>query len=89
MHGCIAPDNSHNRYGKLAAGCGRQMKSSRDGLRGLWTDAGLERIEARVIHVRRGFGSAEDFWRTSTEQACCARPSTGWTPARSKPCGTG
>jgi SAM-dependent methyltransferase len=41
--------------------------SSRDGLRGLWTDAGLERVEARVIHVRRDFGSAEDFWRTSAE----------------------
>lgn len=30
-------------------------------------DAGLERVEARVIHLRRDFGSAEDFWRTSAE----------------------
>lgn len=41
--------------------------SSQDGLRGLWTGAGLERIETRVIYVRRDFGGVEDFWRTSTE----------------------
>jgi SAM-dependent methyltransferase len=41
--------------------------SSQDGLRGLWSGAGLERIEARVIHVRRDFDSAEEFWRISTE----------------------
>jgi SAM-dependent methyltransferase len=41
--------------------------SSPDGLHGLWAGSGLERIEARIIHVRRDFGSAEDFWRTSAE----------------------
>ncbi len=40
--------------------------SSQDGLRGLWTGAGLERIETRVIHVQRDFVSFEDFWHTST-----------------------
>lgn len=41
--------------------------SSQNGLRELWAGAGLERIESRVIHVRREFASAEAFWRTSAE----------------------
>lgn len=41
--------------------------STQDGLRGLWSDAGLEEIETRVIHVRRDFPSADAFWRASTE----------------------
>src|SRR5271166_1756597 len=35
-------------------------------LRGLWTDAGLEGIETRVITVGRSFDSFDNFWKVST-----------------------
>ncbi len=34
-----------------------------DALRGLWSDAGLQRIETRTITVRRGFDSFDAFWQ--------------------------
>jgi SAM-dependent methyltransferase len=45
---------------------GSSWASSQDALRGLWTDAGLTGIETRIIHVRREFESAEDFWRITS-----------------------
>ena len=40
--------------------------SSMEGLRHLWTNAGLGEIETRAITVRRSFDSFDDFWNVST-----------------------
>ncbi len=40
--------------------------SSMEGLRHLWTNAGLRGIETRAVAVRRGFDSFDDFWNVST-----------------------
>ena len=37
-----------------------------EALQALWTEAGLEEVETRVISVRRVFTDFEDFWRSST-----------------------
>ena len=37
-----------------------------EALRGLWTAAGLQEVEAREIVVERTFSTFEDYWATST-----------------------
>ena len=37
-----------------------------EALRGLWTAAGLQEVEAREIVVERTFPTFEDYWATST-----------------------
>ena len=37
-----------------------------EALRGLWTAAGLQEVEAREIVVERAFSTFEDYWATST-----------------------
>ena len=39
--------------------------SSMDALRGLWTGAGLDAVEAREITVQRRYADFDDFWTTT------------------------
>jgi SAM-dependent methyltransferase len=40
--------------------------SRMDALRDLWTNAGLQAVDTRVITVQRTFADFDDFWNTST-----------------------
>jgi hypothetical protein len=49
------------------------MDASRmEGLRGLWTGAGLEAVETREITVHRTFTDFDDFWKTKLKSPAIA-----------------
>jgi ubiquinone/menaquinone biosynthesis C-methylase UbiE len=50
-----------------------RMDASRmEALRGLWTGAGLEAVETRVIAVQRTFTNFDDFWTTKLKSPAIA-----------------
>jgi hypothetical protein len=47
--------------------------SGMDAMRALWTDAGVEALETRVITVERTFADFDDYWTTVLGSASVAR----------------
>jgi len=59
-----------------------QLDASRlEALRGLWTGAGLEAVEAREITVRRTFPDFDDFWMTKLKFPAIAPIVAAMAPA--------
>lgn len=59
--------------------------SSMDAMRALWTGAGLEALETRVITVQRTFASFDDYWTTILGSASVARILAAMTPEQMAP----
>jgi ubiquinone/menaquinone biosynthesis C-methylase UbiE len=67
--------------GIMPMGPPRPEASSTEGLRKLWTDAGLEAIEAREITVERTYADFDEFWTTTIQGSSTAPTIAAMSPA--------